>query len=100
MTKKTKFIAILTLFLLSQPALTAQDPVAHWMFDEGQGDIASDSAGTNHGTLVNGPQWTTGIIGSALEFDGVNDYVALQNNAVTTTEFTVAGWGYSGLFVC
>ena len=30
--------------------------------------------------------------GSAMEFDGLNDYVNLSENAVTTTEFTVAAW--------
>jgi len=28
----------------------------------------------------------------ALDFDGDNDYVALSENAVTTTEFTISGW--------
>jgi hypothetical protein len=30
--------------------------------------------------------------GSALEFDGVDDYVNLSENAVTTTEFTISAW--------
>ncbi|UCE98697.1 MAG: LamG domain-containing protein [Planctomycetota bacterium] len=30
--------------------------------------------------------------GNALQFDGVDDYVALSENAVTTTQFTVAAW--------
>ena len=29
--------------------------VAHWTFDEGAGSAAADSAGSNDGTLVNGP---------------------------------------------
>jgi hypothetical protein len=49
--------------------------IAHWKFDEGTGLTAYDSASENHGTLINGPQWTTGQIGGALEFDGVDDYV-------------------------
>jgi hypothetical protein len=48
--------------------------VAHWKFDEGEGDTAYDSAGGNHGTL-NGPTWTTGQIGEALSFDGTEDDV-------------------------
>ncbi|MHC4738695.1 MAG: LamG domain-containing protein [Planctomycetota bacterium] len=46
--------------------------VAHWKFDEGMGDIAQDSAGSNDGTLVNGPVWTTGQLAGALNFDGSN----------------------------
>jgi len=30
--------------------------------------------------------------GYALQFDGVNDYVSLSENAITTTEFTVSAW--------
>ncbi|MHC4602581.1 MAG: LamG-like jellyroll fold domain-containing protein, partial [Planctomycetota bacterium] len=50
-------------------------PVSHWKFDEGEGDIAYDSAGTNHGTIYGEALWTTGQIDGALEFDGINDYV-------------------------
>jgi hypothetical protein len=30
--------------------------------------------------------------GTALKFDGVDDYVSLSGNAVTTTEFTICAW--------
>ena len=66
--------------------------IAHWKFDEGTGTIAGDSAGTNTGTLTNGPTWTTGKIGSALSFDGVNDYV---NNITNTVPAYVAGGAIS-----
>jgi hypothetical protein len=49
--------------------------IGHWMLDEVAGITAYDSAGTNDGTLVNGPVWTSGIIGGALDFDGLDDYV-------------------------
>jgi hypothetical protein len=68
------------------------DPVGYWAFDEGAGDIAYDSVGGNDGILINDPNWTAGQIGGALEFDGVDEYVALSSTAVTTTEFTVSGW--------
>jgi hypothetical protein len=49
-------------------------PVSHWMFDEGKGSKAHDFAGNNHGTIY-GAAWTTGQVGGALSFDGVDDYV-------------------------
>jgi hypothetical protein len=49
-------------------------PIAHWKFDEGQDSTAYDSAGSNDGTIY-GATWTTGQIGGALDFDGVDDYV-------------------------
>ncbi len=78
--------------------VTALTSAAHaylfseWNLDEGSGTIAHDSAGSNNGTLVNGPVWTTGKIGGALSFDGINDYVALSNFAVSTNNGTIALW--------
>jgi len=64
-------------------------PVAWWKFDEGSGTIASDSSGNgNTGTLINGPTWTTGKIGGALSFDGVDDNVAL-GSPTTLDDITV-----------
>ncbi|HUW20936.1 MAG TPA: LamG domain-containing protein [Sedimentisphaerales bacterium] len=71
--------------------------VSCWNFDEGSGTTAYDSAGTNNGTLVNGPVWTTGKIAGALSFDGINDYVALPNNTpiwLPQNDFTAACWVY------
>ncbi|MER5942508.1 LamG-like jellyroll fold domain-containing protein [Streptomyces sp. NPDC001928] len=81
----------------------AQLPVLHadrlprtfaaWTFDEGTGSTAKDPAG-NTGTL-HGPHWTTGAIGKALAFDGIDDLVALQRthelNAITDN-FTISFW--------
>ncbi|MCK4826095.1 hypothetical protein KA005_60675, partial [bacterium] len=50
--------------------------VAHWKFDEGNGTAAYDSSGNNNtGTLMNGATWVEGRCGSALSFDGSDDYV-------------------------
>lgn len=50
--------------------------VAWWSFDEGSGTTANDSSeNSNSGTLYNDPAWVTGKQGSALSFDGSNDYV-------------------------
>jgi len=51
----------------------------HWALDESSGTTATDSLGAQDGTLANGPVWrsTSGRIGGALEFDGVDDRVDL-----------------------
>jgi hypothetical protein len=65
-------------------------PIAHWKFDEGKGDIAYDSSGNgNNGTLINGPTWVSGKFGSALSFDGVDDYVEAT---VTQNKTTYSLW--------
>ncbi|MHC4744161.1 MAG: LamG-like jellyroll fold domain-containing protein, partial [Planctomycetota bacterium] len=53
--------------------------VGHWKFDEGEGSIAYDSAGDNDGIILSGA-WTDGVLGGALDFDGVNSGVALPDN--------------------
>jgi len=55
--------------------------VAYWEFDEGSGTIASDSSGNgNTGTLMNGPQWVSGVKETALYFDGLNDRVMVPDS--------------------
>jgi len=73
-------------------------PIAHWKLDEGAGVDANDSAGNNDGILINGPTWVEGKIGDyALDFDGVDDYVALPDNDpvwLPTQDFTSSCWVY------
>ena len=51
--------------------------VAHYKLDEIEGNIASDSAGRNHGTVRGDPAWQRdgGRIGGALQFDGFGNYI-------------------------
>ncbi|MEN6426614.1 MAG: LamG-like jellyroll fold domain-containing protein [Phycisphaerales bacterium] len=51
--------------------------VAHWTLDELSGDVAHDNTGNYQGRLFGDPAWLPGggIVGGALEFDGVDDYV-------------------------
>ncbi len=47
---------------------------------------------------MNGPNWTTGKLGSGLEFDGVNDYLNVSNESAfdfeKTSPFSVSAWVY------
>jgi hypothetical protein len=55
--------------------------VGYWNLDQGSGTIAYDSSGyNNHGTIY-GASWTSGKVNSALNFDGLNDYVDCGNSA-------------------
>src|SRR3989338_989114 len=77
----------------SRAAITGQ--VAAYSFDEGRGTTIEDFSGNNNtGTLVNGPAWTTGKIGGALSFDGVDDYVALGNplSMRPINQITISAW--------
>ncbi|MHC4623252.1 MAG: hypothetical protein ACYS4W_05050 [Planctomycetota bacterium] len=80
----------------SEQAVGSDGFVAHWKFDEGTGPTAYDSAGTNDGTLVNGPVWTSGVLDGALEFDGTNDYVTIPDDPGldVTGDITISAWMY------
>ncbi len=69
--------------------------VASWSFEEGSGSVAADSSGLGHtGVLVNNPQWGSGRSVTGIRFDGVDDYVQVNNavGALTAPTFTAALW--------
>ena len=69
--------------------------VAYWSFDEGSGQTAYDASGNgNNGTLTNGPKWTKGKSGSALQFDGTDDYVEVSDDESLdiTDAITIEAW--------
>jgi hypothetical protein len=77
------------------PVFSTNGLVSYWTFDEASGTTAYDRSGNgNDGALTNGPTWTSGKVGGALSFDGVNDYVDIPSNSVLnpTTAITVSAW--------
>ncbi len=68
--------------------------IAHWKFDDGAGTTATDSAGSNDGTLTGVPTWVTGKACGALDFDGTNDYVNMGDvlDLGDTDDVTITGW--------
>jgi hypothetical protein len=76
-------------------------PVAYWTFDEkqdntcngGTNDVCDRSGNGNDGAATNGPTWTRGKVGAAMQFDGVDDYVSFSSAPVTGTgSFSIFGW--------
>lgn len=72
--------------------------VSYWQFEHGSNKtgIAIDSAGQNNGT-INGATFTDqGAIGSAYEFDGVNDYIISGDTPFDIAgNITVTAWVYA-----
>jgi len=62
--------------------------IAHWDLDEIDGNTACDSSGGYDGTLYGEPLWQPegGVVGGALEFDGVDDRVVIEQ-PLTESEF-------------
>lgn len=105
----SKYSLILCGMLLLPASLQADintDLVAHWNLSDGEGSVARDSVGGNHGTLMGDATWTEGIIGGGVSLDGDGDYVDCGSadvynlpNAVTlaawvqpTTDITLPDW--------
>jgi len=69
--------------------------VAAYGFDEATGTTLNDLSGNGNIGTINGPTWTpSGKYGSALSFDGVNDWVTVNdsNSLDLTTGMTLAAW--------
>jgi hypothetical protein len=87
-------------WLLADQVITTTAPattglVGYWKFDDGSGTTTVDSSGSgNNGTLNGGTRWTSGLFGSALDFDGVNDYVDCGANTSLdiTAKVTLSAW--------
>ncbi|MFA6097659.1 MAG: LamG-like jellyroll fold domain-containing protein [Candidatus Paceibacterota bacterium] len=86
-------LIFLALLIFSKPTLIhATGEVGIWHFDETSGTTASDSSGNNNsGTLTNGPVWTSGKSGNALQFDGVDDFVSMPL-ALNQNNWSIEGW--------
>ena len=79
--------------IVSSGNLSAPSHTGHWPLDEGSGLLAHDVISGNTALLINGPQWTTGVIAGALHFDGLNQYASVGRSLVDTGhDFTVAAW--------
>lgn len=82
---------------------TSSGLVGWWRLDETSGFTAADSSSSGYdGTLTNmsGNEWTSGIVGGALEFDGSNEYIDLPIDSLigSLTNCTIATWvNWSGL---
>lgn len=71
-------------------------PLSEWKLDENTGTTANDtSTNSNNLTLNNGAKWVPGKVGSALEFDGIDDNATVANSSalnIGTSDFTVEAW--------
>jgi len=70
--------------------------VGYWSLDDGAGTNAVDNTGNaNVGALNGDPQWTDGISGKCLDFDGTGDYVSVPDDTKLnfgTGSFSVSYW--------
>ena len=68
-----------------------------WHFNNGNGDIAINASGNGSNGTIHGANWTEGVMGKALEFDGEDDYVdinRINSNFSVPSEGTLIAWIY------
>jgi hypothetical protein len=90
-------IAHLMFMSISDAKIDPENTIGIWLFDEGKGNVAKDTSGNgNDGELMNGPKWTDGKFGKALEFDGKDDYVNAGEAEILkpTADVTFVAWVY------
>src|SRR3989339_2049254 len=93
----SKTFVICILVMLCSAAIVAaginDGLIVYYDFDEANGTVAYDSAGSRDASLENGAAWTTGKEGSAVSFDGANDYVDAGTDSLgVSSAITVSAW--------
>lgn len=51
-----------------------------WLFDNGEGTVASDSSDQGNDGQIHGATWVDGKFGGALQFDGTDDWVEVAHS--------------------
>ncbi|MBM4050802.1 MAG: LamG domain-containing protein, partial [Planctomycetes bacterium] len=101
MTRHASALGTLIVFFLAvcpalaqQPAIGQKGLLAHWKFDEGQGDMAADSSGNGFDGDLYAAEWVRGPFGTALRFNGEDAYVQVPEIAALngSDELTVEAW--------
>jgi len=104
MSKLNLLLVFVFLSLCFASSVNAEEGlVAYYSFDEGSGEVARDGSGNGNDGKIHGATWVKGKSGSALKFDGADDYVdcgndsSLQNLSALTYEAwiyptAVASW--------
>jgi hypothetical protein len=89
--------AFIFLLLGSSRSFQDKDLVGHWKLDdEKTAKTAADATAARHARLVDGPTWTAGKIGGALQFDGKGAHVEIPNadalDKLQEGSYTLSAW--------
>ncbi len=98
MTGVGKFCLVLILVLLCNGTNASAGLVGYWNFEEGIGTVAHDSANNSDGNIY-GASWTSGKVGNALNFDGINDYIDVGDIPILdiSSAITLEAWAKTTL---
>jgi len=80
--------------VLSIAGNVSADLVAYWTLDEGAGDTIYDTSGNDNNGTINGATWGVGKYGTALQFNGQDNYVEIptSDSLEIDDNVTIAAW--------
>ena len=90
-----KTIYLISFFLILSITVNASaDLVAYWTFDEGSGNAVYDTSGNDNNGTINGATWGVGKYGTALQFNGQDNYVEVPSSDSLEIDdnVTIAAW--------
>ena len=92
-TSSSGLLATICLFFICFESLradcvTAPSQLVSWWRAE---NSAFDQVGTNHGAILNGATFASGLVGQAFSFDGVNDYIEV-GGGFDLDDLTLEAW--------
>ena len=77
----------------SSTAVTMDDAIGIWLFDDGKGETAADSSKNGHpGKLMDDVQWVDGKFGKAVSFDVEGPFVRIEVPSVNLSSWTAMLW--------
>ena len=92
-TNQSNVLALSIVACLFLPLATGLAQIGCWHMDEASGITTADSCGTSSGNLSNGPVWVAGVTGSAIAFNGTNQFVQLTQRVIGhNSRFTIEAW--------
>mgnify|MGYP000173928696 CR=1 FL=1 len=76
-------------------AVTMDDAIGVWLFDEGKGDSTADASGKgNKGKLMEKPTWVDGKFGKGLSFDVEGPFVRIEVPSIQLSTWSAMIWIY------
>jgi hypothetical protein len=69
--------------------------IAYWSFDEGSGQVAYDYSGNENNAQIMGAEWTDGVSGKALSFNGRSSLICgggLELCFVFPSDYSIEAW--------
>ena len=79
-------------FSVSSSPIVDANKALEWNLNTGSGTVAVDTSGHSNNGTISGAAWTSGLIGNALSFDGVNNQVTASGLNHMPTDANANSW--------